>query len=65
MESTCPQNKNRTAYLFLTPLPTKQEVFSINKKEYKISIFVYMIGNHIKSLIPITKIEQKNFTEGQ
>ena len=49
MESTCPQNKNRTAYLFLTPLPTKQEVFSKNKK----------------SLIPITKIEQKNFTEGQ
>ena len=36
MESTCPQNKNRTAYLFLTPLPTKQEVFSKNKKEYKI-----------------------------
>lgn len=65
MESTCPQNKNRTAYLFLIPLPTKQEVFSKNKKEYKISIFVYMTGNHIKSLIPITKIEQKNFTEGQ
>lgn len=57
MESARRQNKSgRHTLSSMHPLHKAGDVLE-KRKVYKIFLFVYMIGNYIKSLIPITKIE--------